>query len=301
MSSLNHLSNAAKEVLELSNEERIEYILRDRWVGYERANQIITKLEDLLVHPKIGRMPNMLIVGNTNNGKSRLVKHFVEKHPAVDNSSGRGIKVPVLYIEAPDNPNLSHFYSIILDRLFAPHKHNDKVEVKQDQVIHVLKQIDLGIIIIDEMNNLVAGSATQQRVFLNAIKYLGNQLQRSIVGVGTQDALRAIQSDEQLSNRFLPETLPTWALGEQFLRLLVSLETIIPLKNPSNLIEKSLATKLYAMCEGTIGELSMLLNAAAIWAIRNTKANQPECITAQALNSCGYLPPSIRKSAAIRL
>lgn len=301
MSALNHLSDAAKEVLSLSNSERIEYILRDRWVGYDRANQIIAKLEDLLVHPKIGRMPNMLIVGNTNNGKSRIVKHFVDKHPAIDNPIGRGIKVPVLYIEAPDSPDLSHFYSIILDRLFAPHKVSDKLEKKQDQVIHVLKQIDLGIIIIDEMNNLIAGSPTHQRVFLNAIKYLGNQLQRSIVGAGTQDALRGLQSDEQLSNRFLPELLPRWRLDKQFLMLLASLEKIIPLKDPSNLVDKAIATKLYAMSEGTIGELSMLINAAAIWAIRNAKPNQPECITVQALNECGYIPPSIRKNVALKL
>lgn len=96
MNSLNHLSATAKEFVYLSNDERIEYILRDRWIGYDRANHIIAKLEDLLVHPKIGRMPNMLIIGNTNNGKSRIVKHFVEKHPAVDNPTGRGIKVPVL-------------------------------------------------------------------------------------------------------------------------------------------------------------------------------------------------------------
>lgn len=301
MNTVSHLSKTAQENLNLSDEERIEYILKDRWVGYERANEIIAKLEDLLVHPKIGRMPNMLIVGNTNNGKSRLVKHFVEKHPAIDNPSGSGIKVPVLYIEAPDNPNLSHFYSIILDRLFARHKYNDKVEVKQEQVIHILKQVDLGIIVIDEMNNLVAGSATQQRIFLNSIKYLGNQLQRPIVGVGTQDALRAIQTDEQLSNRFLPETLQRWSLNEQFLRLLASLERIIPLKHASNLTERAIATKLYAMCEGTIGELSMLINAAAIWSIRNPSPHKQESITIEALNSCGYSPPSTRKSAALKL
>ena len=78
-------------------------------------------------------------------------------------------------------------------------------------------------------------------------------------------------------------------------------DEVIPLKDPSNLVDKAIATKLYAMSEGTIGELSMLINAAAIWAIRNAKPNQPECITVQALNECGYIPPSIRKNVALKL
>jgi hypothetical protein len=294
----NHLSEKAREVLTLSDEERIRHIREERWVGYSRANEIITKLEDLLDHPKIGRMPDMVIIGNTNNGKSHLVKHFLSLHPATDNPVGEGIIVPVLLIEAPDKPDISHLYSLILDMLNAPYRATDKEEVKQKQVIKVLNSIDLGIIVIDEIHNLIAGPLLRQRSYLNAIRYIGNQIKRSIVGVGTIDALRAIQVDPQLGNRFKPEVLPTWKLDKEFLRLLASLEKIIPLRNPSNLTEKTLAMKLHAMSEGSIGELSMLLNDAAIWVIRNTKVGEPERIDANALKNCGFIPPSQRKEAA---
>lgn len=294
----NRLSPKAHEVLVLPNEERIRHILEDRWVGYTRANEIIAKLEDLLVHPKVGRMPNMLIVGKTNNGKSHLVKHFLSLHPATDNPAGEGIIVPVLYIEAPDKPDISHLYSIILDMLCVPYKTHEKEEVKLAQVIKVLKSIDLGIIVIDEIHNLIAGSLLKQRAYLNALRYLGNQIERSIIGVGTVEALRAIQVDDQLSNRFAPEVLPTWGLNTEFLRLLASLETILPLRDASNLTEKAMAMKLHAMCEGTIGELSRLLNMAAIWAIRNTKNGAPEQIDEKAINACGFIAPSRRKEEA---
>lgn len=55
---------------------------------------------DLLVFPKQSRMPNLLIVGETNNGKTVLVNRFRDKHPPLDNPNGDAIILPVLYIQA---------------------------------------------------------------------------------------------------------------------------------------------------------------------------------------------------------
>jgi hypothetical protein len=180
----------------------------------------------------------------------------------------------------------------------APRKTNETEKNLKLQVFDVLSQIDLGIIVIDEMNNLIAGTPLSQRAFLNALKSLGNNIERSIVGVGTAEVLMALQVDPQLSNRFLPAVLPTWKLDIEFLRMLASLERMLPLKDSSNLTEKMMAMKLHAMSEGIIGELSLLLNTAAIWVIRNTKEGQRECINQMALDKCGFIPPSNRRSEA---
>lgn len=71
-----HLSPKAEEQLKYSDIERIEYIRSPRWIGYPQAQQVLVKLEDLLSFPKQNRMPNMLLVGDTNNGKTMLIKHF---------------------------------------------------------------------------------------------------------------------------------------------------------------------------------------------------------------------------------
>jgi len=296
MSDLNHLSKLAKEKLLLSDEERIYYIRSDRWVGYTSANQIIAKLEDLLIHPKINRMPNMLIVGDSNNGKSHIAEHFLSKHQAHDNPNGNGIKVPVLLVEAPSKGNVTHLHKRILNKLFVPFAKSTKDEDLEEQVISVLQKIDLGIIIIDEIHNLLTGSPKDQRQFLTSLKTLGNLVQVPIVGVGTEDAFRAFQTDPQMSNRYKVERLKKWKLDQDFLRFLVSLEKILPLKDASNLIQKDIATKIFAMTEGILGEISHLLNEAAVWAIKNSSEKKPECITREALDSCGYKSPSIRTS-----
>lgn len=296
MTDFSHLSEATKAIMSLSDEDRILHIRRDRWVGYDRANQIITKLEDLLVHPKIERMPNMLIIGDSNNGKSRLINHFFNKHLASDNPLGRSIKVPVLLVEAPSSGSVEHLYKRILDSLISPYKTSIKLADLEEQVIKVLKEINLGIIIIDEVHNLLSGAPREQRHFLTALKTLGNIVKVPIIGVGTKNAFTAFQTDPQIANRYVTERLTKWKLDTQFLRFLASLEKIIPLKDPSNLTSPQLATKIYASSEALIGEISTLLNEAAIWSIKNSKANHPECITLEAINACGYKPPSIRAS-----
>lgn len=67
---------------------------------------------------------------------------------------------------------------------------------------------------------------------------------------------------------------------------------MIPLKKASNLhMDVTLATKLFSMCEGYIGELSTLLTDAAVFAIHN----KSEQITLKVLESIDWISPSARK------
>ena len=292
-----HLSDIAKSKAVLDQKERIEHILKPKWIGYPTAQSILDQLEDLLNHPKQSRMPNLLIVGETNNGKTRLIEQFRQSHPADPNLDGDAIKVPVLYVQAPPSPDERGLYNNILSLLFQRLKSAESTDQKRQRVISVLKQIDLGVIVIDEIHHLLAGPLLKQRNFLNVIKYLGNELCVPIVGVGTVDAFRAIQIDPQIQNRFIPVVIPKWNLNTDFARLLVSFERILPLRQPSKLSEKAIATKLLYLSGGTIGELSQLLNNAAIWALKNNK----EKIDLEALEKCGFVRPSDRKAMASKI
>lgn len=286
-----HLNAGAVSALELSDAERINRVRSSRWIGYTRAKQVLAKLEELLTHPKQHRMPNLLVVGDTNNGKTVLVNRFEKLHPAYDNPGGDGITLPILSIQAPPTPDETRFYNTILEKLFAPYKPSDRVDKKQFQTIRILSRIKTRMLIIDEIHHILAGNLNKQRNFLNTIKYLGNELQIPIVGVGTKDAFHAVQTDPQLSNRFEPAVLPRWEMGTEYLKLLASFERMLPLKKPSTLIETGLALKLLSMSEGTIGELSTVLGKAAVKAVESGG----ECINTKILDSIGWILPSERK------
>ena len=288
MSEISHLSNVAAEKLNLSDEERIHHINQPHWIAYPRAVETMQKLEDLLRYPKQPRMPNMLLVGETNNGKTALMHEFLLRHPPGENADETALKVPVFYIQAPPGPDEAHFYNTILKRLFHRIKTSESLAQKRERVIGVLAQIELGMIVIDEFQGLIAGPLQKQRMFLNVIKNLGNELQVPIVGVGTEEAERAVYIAPQLRNRFRPHRLERWEDGPEFARLLASFESILPLKLPSNLIERLTRRYILAQTGGTIGEVSYLLKLAAVMAIRSGK----EIMDLDILKSCGYESPT---------
>lgn len=286
-----HLNEAARAALELSNVERIARIRGARWIGYTRAREILDKMEELLTHPKQHRMPNLLIYGDTNNGKTMIVNRFRQLHMGQDNPEGEGIILPVLIIQSPPVPDEHRFYNGILEKLFAPYKSSDKIDKKQFQAIKLLERVRLKILIIDELHNLIAGNLNKQRQFLNTLKFLGNELKIPLVGAGTKEAKVALQTDPQLANRFEPMELPRWRMGKDYLRLLASFEQMLPLKKPSDLIETNLAIKLLSMSEGILGELSAILTKVAIKAVKSGK----EQITIELLNSIKWIQPSKRR------
>lgn len=297
MSDFEHLVESLAETCrQMSNQERIDQLRVPRWLGYPRAKEIDIKLEWLFNHPRVTRMPNVLLIGRTNNGKTGLVKRFAARHLPSDNPGGESIIAPVLIVQTPPKPTEAGFYTELLHPLLKRLPHGTVAD-KRARVVEILKQVQLKVLIIDEMHNMLAATAPAQHEFLNVIKYLSNELQISMVGVGDETLIRAVGIDSQIQNRFEPEILPRWKAGHEFKRLLASFERVLPLRNPSDLNEPLLAMKLAALCEGTIGELSMLLNKASTYAISRGQ----EQITVDVLNKCGYVPPSQRKLVTVEI
>jgi hypothetical protein len=294
----NRLNEKAMLALELSDEERIKLIRSELWIRYTKSKEILDKLDELLTYPKKRRMPNLLIVGDTNNGKTMIASRFQQLHPIDENVDGDAIIFPVMLVQAPPVPDEGRFYDEILRKLSAPFKVNDSPSKKLFQVLTISDRVKLKMLIIDEIQDILAGSLRNQHKFRNAIKHLGNELQIPIVGVGTQEAFHAIQTDPQLANRFVPVFLPRWEIGDKvkpkqnpYLKLLTSFERALPLKEPSNLTENGLPLKLLNMSEGLIGELSAILDEAAVKAIRSKK----ERVDMKILNDINFIPPSDRK------
>jgi hypothetical protein len=118
-----HLHHSARAVIEDSAEDRIRRIRTDRWITYARAETALASFEDLLTFPKRTRMPNLLLVGATNNGKTMIVERFRRRHPpTLASATEDGIaNIPVLKIQMPPGPDERRFFGAILDALGFPH------------------------------------------------------------------------------------------------------------------------------------------------------------------------------------
>ena len=122
-------------------------------------------------------------------------------------------------------------------------------------------------------------------------------LQIPLVGLGTKEALRAIQADPQLANRFEPTALPPWQLNQEFQMLLASFEQVLPLRKASRLADEQMARQLLMLSEGSLGELSVLLTSAAVYAVQSSV----ERIDEKVLAAIDWVPPSERRRRAERL
>lgn len=275
-----------------SDDERISVIKSENWIGYTQAEEILERFEYLRTFPECYRMPNTLLIGESNNGKTSILHRYVNANPPYMDKVSKELVLPVLFLECPTEPSERGFYINILEALKAPYQTSERIEVRRMRIIHLIKKLKVKLIMIDEIHSILAGTINKQRAFLNLIKYLSNTLKISFVCSGTKLAANAISTDPQLMSRFPVIELKIWRKDIEFLRLLASFEKIIPLKQNVELTSESVVNKILTLTEGYIGEISDLLRHSAIYAIKSGK----ETIDIKVIESLNFVPPSKRRT-----
>jgi len=269
MSTYEHVHPEFRGVCAMSAKERIAFMDQPRWIGYSTANRIVETLRGLMDKPQRPRMPNLLLVGEPNNGKTTIVRRFFDIHgQGFVNEDAEPVK-PVILTEAPPSADEKGFYIAVLERFWAPYRATDSVAKLRYQVIHQLRACHTRVLVIDEFHSLLTGTAIKQREIMNAIKFLCNELMIPIVGVGTREAVRVLHTDPQHASRFDVMSLPLWELNKDFQKLLASFEQVLPLREASRLYQPELATALHTISGGNLGDLQRLLMECAAEAINS--------------------------------
>lgn len=268
---MEHLTCSTAKWLDKPEADRINAILVDKWVSYTLAQQVLQFLAFLQTHPGIDRMPNLLLVGDTGNGKTRLLHHYRDScRPALHRHPISGAPPehwPVLYVQAPAVPDEQRFYECILQKLEVPITLGTRTRMRQQLISGLLHDLGVRVLIVDEIQHVLAGTHTKQREVLNMLKLLANEVCIPLVFAGIRTAHHVILHDEQMNSRFERIELPRWVMNEEYLRLLASLERLLPLRFASHLTEPQLAGKLLVLSQGTIGGLVNLLKRLAVHAV----------------------------------
>lgn len=292
MVNLDHLHPDYQVVAMQDTSDRLLYLSKERWIGYTRAQHILTRLEKLFVEePQKIRPQNLLIVGPSNNGKTMIAQKFCRKHQQHNSADSNHEIIPVLMVQMPAEATIGRLYNAILMALGTPVGFYGRHDVREARIIQLMQDVRVQMLMIDEIHNLLGASAKRQREVLNVLRYLGNQLRIPIVCLGIRDAYLAIRTDDQLENRFHPVVLPVWEIGEEFARLLVSFEAILPLREQSYLAEPTLMKLILQRSEGTIGEISRLLTQAAVLTLQKGS----ERIDKNVIEQADYQSPSVRR------
>ncbi|XOB65886.1 TniB family NTP-binding protein [Deferribacteres bacterium DY0037] len=310
MSTTRRLHPDVAKILSNSPEERIKFAKKERFIKYPLADQILRTLEDLMEAEKCYRMQSILLCGDSNNGKTSIVRKFVDLHPIDDGvveieaplagtdfiakqyvDTGEPAKVPVIYVNAPEKADVNHLLENILFAIDVPYRKTDSVSRKEKEIIYFCQNYYVKVLIIDEIHNVLSGSSSKQREFMNAIKNMSNYLQIPIVLVGTKDAFNAVNTDMQILSRFEPIWLPRWKLDGNLMGLLNAIEYTLPLKHESAITQnEQLVNKILDLSEGVLGNIVQIVKRLAVAAI----TNGTEKITVGTLKHIKYVKESER-------
>lgn len=259
MNEYEHLHPDFRYIAAVDDKERIEFLDQPRWIGYKNAANVLELLQELLRKPQRPRMPNLLIIGDPNNGKTTLIRRFYDMCGEGYVDDDYDPVKPVIIAESPPSADEKGLYLSLLSQFWAPHRRTDPTSKLRYQLISLCRSCQVKMLIIDEFHSLLTGSAVKQREVMNALKLLCNELMIPIVGVGTREAVRVLHTDPQHASRFDVYPLKNWELNKEFQRLLVDFEKVLPLKKPSSLSSPKLATALFSISGGNLGDLHRLL------------------------------------------
>ena len=278
-----HLNAEARLIAQLDDGRRIAHLAEDRWIDYPRARQALVELERLMACPERTRMPGLLLHGESNIDKSMVVQKFLRAHSAHEFNPDTGLlQVDVLAIEMPSAPQERRLHGQLLMALNAPYRPGDRLAAVEYTAMTLLRKVAPRMIVVDEVHNLLAGTAHEQRASLNLLKFLSNQLKCAVVVLGTRDALAAMQTDAQIASRFPGFELPRWQENEDFRSFLAGFERQLPLRQASRIAgSRPMVSAIMGATSGITGSISELLSRAAEAAIRTKK----ECITPELLQS----------------
>lgn len=267
-----NLAPQFRKYLEMNDEERIYFIQKDKWIDYPLANKVLLKMQDIFNAPKSIRSRGMLLYGDSNNGKTAILKKFYRdfsKDEYIDEDGDLIHLMPIVYVISESSSDESVMFSKILSAMNVPVNHKEKVTKKKEEVIYNLGIMKTKLIIIDEIQNVLQGPYNKMTQLITSLKTLNNTTAIPIILAGTQDAMSAISIDNQTKSRFKPLELPNWNNDENFSRFITTIEAMLPLKKASNLYQNyELLTYLHELSNGCIGEVIDILKDASIYAIR---------------------------------
>ena len=227
------------------------------------------RLEDLLTYPQRGRMPCLLLFGSTGMGKSEILNRFAELHATTYDKRAGMTTMPVVVVQMPPQPTEEEFYTELMLAMNYADFGRLPLRLLRSLARRTLAEFGTKVLVLDEIDKMLAGSPRQQRIFLNTIRFLTNDLKISIVCAGTEDARIAVLTDPNLADRFGAFELVPWRNDHALRQLMASFAGLLPLRRPSLLDAHDVRQRVIALTQGVTGRIFRLMKAVASAAIRN--------------------------------
>jgi len=269
--SLLHLHASVRTLAHADNAMRLQAIRSKRWITHHPAARVLTRLGDAFEQPPGDRMENLLLLAESGMGKTMLLRKFERDH-AMPFDAGTGVqRLPVVLILMPEDPTDEAFYVQVLKAIGAPvslPSQRNRISARET-AFRLLRELGTRMLMIDEVNSILVGSARQQRYFLQMLRFLSNELQVALVCAGVPEARFALLADPQLRSRFAQIAVEPWGPGPELAAFVALLVQGLPLRQPSPINSGKLRRLLVERSGGITLSICRALERAAAAAVRS--------------------------------
>ncbi|MCD9096501.1 TniB family NTP-binding protein [Luteimonas fraxinea] len=297
MSDFNHLDPSVRGLLDLSSEERAGRMLVERFITHERLVPIFQHVEFLIHMPTQTRANGLVVSGKPGSGKTMLSRAIQRRYPATPAENGEAASRPVLTINMTNAREAKTLYNRILGGLGVPDPGRYSGSDRERMVLKLCSAANVRLLVVDEIQDILTTTARQQRIALDTIKFLMNELSLPILTLGTSSAPAAMQVDEHLNARFKYRELPLWTRDEFLTNFLDTLEKALPLRKRSYLSSPTLSTDLIRLSGGVLQTIVQLVTHAAAHSVESGE----DQITSKLLERAAVEAPlAAAKQAAVQ-
>jgi type II secretory pathway predicted ATPase ExeA len=287
MNALDHLDPAMQPLLDLPQAERAGRMLVDRFISHGRVAPILDHVEFLRLQPQQTRAAGLVVSGRPGSGKTMLARAVVRRCPPKAAEGGQTATWPALSINMTGAREAKTLYNRILSQLEVPDPGRYAGSDRERMVLKVCRAAGVRLLIVDEIQDILTSTARQQRIALDTIKFLMNELSLPILALGTGQAREAMQVDEHLNARFTYRDLPIWKQDQHLTTFLDALERVLPLREPSHLSSLPMSSTILRHSEGVLDVIVRLVTHAAAHAVEQGK----EAVTPALIELAFNVPP----------
>lgn len=200
------------------------------------------------------------IIGESRTGKTMACNAYRLRHKPIQ-QMGKPPIVPVAYIQADPDCSSKDLFRLIIEHLKYQMTKGTVAEIRE-RTRRVMKTCGVETLIIDEADRLKPNT-------FRDVRDIGEELEISVVLVGTDRLDAVIKRDEQVYNRFRACHRFGKFSGEELKRTVEIWEKkVLQLPVASNLSSKTMLKTLGEATGGYIGLLDMIMRESAIRALK---------------------------------